>query len=564
MQNRKPFETFISTILLVAIAMLAPVALFCFWSDSEMWAVTSNFHMFSDQWHNHLIKPLFGLGLFLVSHIGNIFNANIMDASRLFFYLNSLLSVYLFFRLSNQLTKDRSLSLMVVLALVSTSYFWERSFRVRSDLITLTIYLIVLNLLYGPQVGHIKTRMLSWLLMVINIFITAKSLIFLLLVCWSYQSLLIPSGQFKSKKLLLGVAFFGCLLVFMNQEALLFFINSFNGTGGELPYFSIQRWEHVFRFLSKNLMLYLFLFFPLASKVIYSKWSSDDKFFKLSCGLLLWFFLHPNKFPFFLYMLLPFILLGLLNNPFFKKNILKLLAGNHWQKAVIFVCIVFLSYQVVKHGAYVFYEHNNINQKKTQSHLCSELNQFPKARVLDPIGVCPKRKNSFFWFLGPSHENKLMLKSIVDHKVDIILLVAKMGYLQPELGKLGQKDFFYVSPGVLVRALTFDNSQRVLTHEDLKLELEKEFHVKSQQILSELSNLGGAKKKKLNLPANYSAMSAVEKKSLYNEFSSAMDHGDSSLPFIDDYDRIKLSPFSIGLSQAGYTLNSLFRHDSEL
>jgi len=551
MIKNKPLQTLAATLIIFLCGLAVFISQICFWSDSEMWAVTSNFHMFSSNGtgHNHFVKPLFGLYLSLVTSLGSAFNSNIMSFARLVFALQSLASVYLLYRLSLKISKDKLLSYLLILVLLATSIFWERSFRVRSDLLVLLVYLVIFNLLYSEHWNK-KNKIICLLLMALSLLITPKSVVLAFIFFMVYYKSFLP-GKAISKKYVFGslalVLAAGLSYMLVNNTALDYFVSSFSPTGKGYSYFSAHRFEHILRFGKKNIWLLLLLVPVGASYFKYKKIFIDKKYFCFSILVILLLIAYPNRLPFFMYSLLPFVLLGLLTNPWLKSILNPL---SKISTSLLFAVMLALVFCGAKNAQFIYESHNNSEQKEFQSKLCGYLLKFPEAKVLDPIGVCPERLNSYYFYLGPFHDNLMHIDGIKILKPDIILNIAKLQFLHPNLDDFLLKNYFYSDEGVFYKRLVINNPKGQMTKSQLdhlvkdKLGApDSDFKIIYKNLVSKKASVKFKDLKDINL----SKIQPFTNKSI-----------------LTGYELIFVSPFNIEKLKLPSNANALFRHDVEI
>ncbi len=416
-----------------------------FWADSEMWTVLTSFHLFGDYGHDHSIKPVFDYILYLVTQAGHFFSLKLMDSARLFFCLITAVNGLLFVRWMKRLNKNNFVIALTLMLCVSTSLFWERSFRVRSDYLVLALHLLALNILVSTYKTQLK-YICCLALFVWAYFVSPKSVFVSFFICVSYiqrdSFKFLLKGNIAKIVGLLSLAAFGCLVFTFGGPAYSYFIESFTGSNRGIAYLDWQRYEHLMRAFSKNIWLLPLMVMSVCTCL--RSWKKDRTY--IFCLLtIIYLVVYPNKLPFFILSLLLFVIFPGV------EFVVQLIAGFKRKLILQNIILIFLCLFSFYKAWQVTMTHNNFLQRLTQIEVCFQLESFPLARVYDPIGLCPERTNSHFNFLGPYHNNKNELEMIKILRPHILLNVAKLQFvlrLDPDYFRknysYNQSGFFYI------------------------------------------------------------------------------------------------------------------------
>lgn len=450
----------IASCFLLAIGFIT-TGLLCFWSDSEIWHLKiSALQGDAREPYDYWIKPLFLLFMSVIYRLSEWVGVPHPEMGRWVFGLNGLLILFLGSRIVSRFHSGFRMAPIYFLTVGTSWIFLERGFRIRSDLLALSLFLLTLLLL----VDGIKTKYFSrnrhlglLVLFLLTIFVTPKSL--LLFICFLPFLYKVFAALPKTQKgrvinliLLISAAIAG-----MSIASESFFISlirqkvylqgSLVDADGSMGLFSAYRWEHVINFLFENPFIWL----PFLAKSIWivKNWSGwwadrlwrnyDISFFLLVLLLVVF----PNRTPFFICSLAPlFGLFVFSGTEYWNQRV--------WQALDRFrTPAYFLLTLTVLAGSYKMKDigsnHNNLSQKQLYEVLKAFSVSYPEMTIYDPAGLSPSQ-GALHFYLGPGNlvSNQFSSERIVQAQPDIILFGQRMLWTKPYLkdGFLKQyKDF---------------------------------------------------------------------------------------------------------------------------
>lgn len=420
------------------------VGFFCFWADSEIWAVKISGLVGEDRDpYLYWVKPLFHLILFPMLGLSEKFGLHHMDWARMLFALNGIGASFLFSRLLKKLTNRSDIAFVFFIILLNSFIFLERGFRVRSDLLVMTVLVIMVTVLVRKKNS---LESFSWSTFATGTFlallISLKS-VFLVLCFIPVYGPSLRFGILRNKKLftfgvlgLLSVCISG-VLMFPNiwvsvSSQLTYLLQSFFDPKGALSAFRFYRFEHVIRFLSENPLIFLLMGFKklwIFKNWVY--WKSHKTQYSLDLsilGLIGFLIVFPNRLPFLIASLTPWFLLFGLNYP--SQQFVK------WSKVIkpwfvscaltaVVVTGVWKSYQILS-------KHNKFEQYQFFLAIEDYLNLYEDQFIYDPSGIARsiRAKN---YYLGPNQlqVNQWVLERIESEKPDIILQGQRWEWVRP-------------------------------------------------------------------------------------------------------------------------------------
>ena len=443
----------------------------CFWADSELWAVFSARKLFeTPEGFDFNIKPFFNYLLYWISLIPS--DHHFVSVPRLVFSFVALAVVFLTYKVSLLVHGSKVKASLSILLLVSSSFYLQRSFRVRSDILVTFIYLINFYLQY-KLIGRWPKLFAGGILGVISLGITPKSIILFLsfipfiLMDKNFLTVISERKKFGLSAILMSLAFIAILLLLhgiIYQESLVkslnYFIDTFNSLGVGPSYWNWIRFYYVLNFFSVNIHITILLLASLVYSLIYMKRLDRLSIFFAILGT--GFFFYPSRFPFYIASLLPFLCLYIVRS---KLVDVMIFSSRKWVSHVaLTVILCFSVWNGFWQTSYILNHHTNSLQLEATRRIERYLSYLPSGyRVYDPLGVVPNI-DSFNWFVGQGERenNKNVVKYIGDSHIDIVLYVHRLAFLEPQLSQMLDREFLPLGRGIYVRSIGFRTDKEIL------------------------------------------------------------------------------------------------------
>lgn len=424
----------------------------CFWADSEIWHLKiSSLQGDARNPYDYWIKPVFLMFLSVVYSLSELLGTSHPNLGRWVFGFNGVALLTLGSLVVTRFHSGYKLA-SVFFLLVGSSWIWlERGFRIRSDLMATSLFLVFLLLLLdGLRNDRFSHRRL-WILFalfVTTVMVTPKSL--LLFICFLpflYKVFLgLPLALHNKviNLLLLCLAAFVGLSIFSES----FFISllsqktylegSLIDAGGEIGAFSQYRWEHVGNFLAENPLIWMLFLLKLVWILRnWKDWSNQGVWRNLDISFMLLvpaLILFPNRTPFFICSLVPLYVLFLFSG---SEKWVRTFAHNfHRYRKPIYLVVGLVMATAGYKMNHILKNHNNLEQKQLYVVLKAFSEAYPQKTIYDPAGISPSRKAVHF-YLGPGdlESNRTSSNLIRLLEPDVILAGQRLLWTKPYLSK---------------------------------------------------------------------------------------------------------------------------------
>lgn len=389
----------------------------CFWADSEVWALKiSGLEGEARQNFDYFIKPGFHFFLSPLYHFSQVVDLHHMVVARWVFAFNGLILLGLAaFILIEQTKSITSGWLLVVLGLSSWVYL-EQGFRVRSDLLAMTIFLchlILILKMFETSLASVQQVLLFYFLGLVALSLTPKiGLVYLAFF---------PLGAALFRRLKThgnlewlertGLALLTLLTLWALSDSRFFVAvvrqlrnvrqSIFDGDGS-VGVFSFYRFEHLIRFVIENpLILFLMLikFFWILKNQ--NRWRQNEKVFYLDFGVslaLTGLLIFPDRMPWLIASYLPLFLIFSLNYPLTTWSEIEVKLEQRKLGVVITFGVLF-SLAAWK-TTDIHRSHNNDEQKLLATSIDDYQKAYPEVRVYDPAGIT-RHPDNYHFYLGP-------------------------------------------------------------------------------------------------------------------------------------------------------------------
>lgn len=432
---------------------------YCFWSDSEMWAITTS----RDLFYPHLNPGDHFLHLKLGFHLINAFLFRLAGAldlfpmivGRVFVGFCSVTTVALCFLIVYKCTRSSLRAMLAAFVVASSQIFIEQGSRLRSDLVVVPFLLGMILILVSDS--QLKTKDFLRLVGIsaLSFLITPKVVLFLV----ALLPLILHSFPLtrQNRKMWLGAAGFFTIVLVAGEGlfSLRYFIESFSFEGTAVHYWSYLSFSYLFQFFRQDPQFLLIWISSIALLVLRRKWSTQDRALlamSVLSGLAL--MLHSEKLPFFIMSGLPLITVGFfaqtIPNSKINFNFLNQLKMRIIMLTVL--CLVWARSFYVFH--YIHSQHNNLNQITTMRQLSTIVGQGSSLEIFDPVGVLPFSR-SHLWYLGPGQrqQNQLTLSLIQSTRPDVILYTQRLQWIEAGIRELLEREYLDFGGGFYVRTV---------------------------------------------------------------------------------------------------------------
>lgn len=407
-----------------------------FWTDSEMWTVVAAKHLFSSlPEYNFAVKPLLDLILYINFQISRAMNIHPMLGARGLFALNQTLTAGLFFLLAHRLVKNFFLSFVYTTALVSSSFFIKRYGHVRSDLLVTTL-LLGLCLLETSATWHKLTtiKRLGIVLGVLSLAVAITPKAILPFAIW-----LIAFGRKDISSILRGrhgwwlcvvTLAAGIFYVASQRDSVHFFFASFGSATGP-GYFSLNRFQHVTRFIQENSLFIPLWIFGLFCSLRKRGDSNGVGFADFANLTLLELLLYPDRLPFFIAALIPFWILPLCAH--LHSTLAELPKLKPWLRPAPYLLTLYGLTNMWLWGQFLIANHSSEMQQKVIQQLAAFDDQLNTLSVYDPVGLRPFSSASN-WFVGPGEDwNDATFERIKSQRPEVILFTMRLNLIGKKL-----------------------------------------------------------------------------------------------------------------------------------
>jgi|GEM_PF-1599992 hypothetical protein len=421
-----------------------------FWTDSEMWAIVATKYYFSGQNEYFFnIKPLFHFLLWLNFQWSAWLEIFPVDLARFEAGFTAIL-VMVFCDLYLQQKKVGDLSrFLFQMTLFSCSTWLYRAGEVRSDICSC---LVLIFCLWRMSREGKTPRKLFWGLtaFAVSFLLTPKSgLVFLVLTPFFVNEL--PENSFRTLmkyrwRILFGALLFLLILHQMILSSFEFFLNEFSVQEAGLPFFSLIRFEHIFKMFLRNPQLIFMTYGVFFGAFTQKRFLFKSSLFWSPFLVILFIICYPDPLPFFLAALLPWMLLGFFLSldqwlsPFrgMRKRLIQLGAA--------LLCV----------GSFSWWEHrlldHNSMAQRTFANWANDALLIPGILIYDPSGII-LHSNAQHWFLGPAmgKQYEETMQKVAWAQPEVVLYTFKALFLEPELSQWLKENYYPWGPSVFIR-----------------------------------------------------------------------------------------------------------------
>lgn len=469
-------------VIVFCLALLSlPAAVLTYWTDSEIWAVSSNSMLFrAPQDFAFGMKPFFNFLLYIASQLPSAgFKVLPMDWARIFFGFNALCMTWLTGRMVKELTGSYRAAIAGAAILVTCSVFTYHGQRVRSDLLATTAFLGHLIFVFRLQRSYTRRAMIrsagaAGVLLLASLTATPGAVYLLIASVPIYWSVLAGFPSSIRRRLLLGGAACavvgGALVWFFKPEFVLshgllaagsFYVQTFGSSEFGWPYWHPMRFLHVYKLVVQNPLFAsallvsfgLFLFGRLKGEPISKAIRLWAWFSLIAFALML---LHPSKLPFFIASYLPFFAVFLATYGWERRWPTSRVSPMVIGRVGVLIFIV-LTYLTLNRQFQLMWTLGNREQRAVVEALRESVHRFPGLSYYDVIGLLPDR-DPLPYFLGPGQKeaNERAAEFILKTRPDVIVGVQKLEAIRPMLEPLLRERYLLLPQGLYVKAAIVD------------------------------------------------------------------------------------------------------------
>ncbi|HMN69870.1 MAG TPA: hypothetical protein PKC28_15100, partial [Bdellovibrionales bacterium] len=410
-----------------------------------MWAASaSQWWLRGSPYYDFSLKPLFHALLYLNYTVARALDVHPMLTARAFFAGNAILCVLLVFRILRARGLPPALVTLAVLTLIGNSFFIKRFAQVRSDLLVTTLLLLLFDFTTRPFWETRKAWervLLALALSGLGVAITPKSLPLFALWCalFLYRDFRGPRGR----RVFIGIGAFFLGAAILNWRALVILLNSFPERLMGAGYFEPVRLIHLVRWWIENPPLIALLGLTIWALPRRHRWQEwEERTLWFACAVLVFILVYPDRLPFFLASLLPFLVLPC-------AFLLQKISTPPWLRRSV---IAFSLFNLVFWGAFLFLRHDYRPQARRSAWAMKTFGENPALTIYDPVGVIPLSAAQN-WFVGPAEKgNAFALENFLRNRVDVLLYADKMAILEPRLSQILREQYWPDGAGLFFRA----------------------------------------------------------------------------------------------------------------
>ena len=438
-----------------------------YFSDAEFWVTNLSAQGFS-VWQSNpslIFKPLFH-AILMIPQLFTKQPEMYLEINRVLFFLVSLATVFLVYRVSRKLLNSEFWALLSAFILLFNTTYFTYSLQVRSDNLAILFHMIALWCFIDIQ-GRGKSLQIAsgfWILALLS---TPKAILLILSASPFVLTSINDIKRLLNIKLLLGlfgfIAVSAIVVVSVEayQNAAMYFFRGFLGkANASVEYMSFRSFVYLKRSISENWFFYLIFILGLLWPFYISFKPPKKNLFEKalyihSIILLAIFLLIPDKLPFYLSSLMPVFALQvgvtLRDLSQIELRVAKLVVSA--------MAIIALSAQ--SYGFYLRYQHTrlvnkNIQQREFITEFSKYLEDNSETTFFDGMGIIPNSQQ-YFQYIGYGQDelNKVVLKEVLQAKPNLILRTGRMIWVKNQLYKGTSADYIELDRGFFVKGQRF-------------------------------------------------------------------------------------------------------------
>ncbi len=443
------------TFFLFVFAFLFINGINSFISSSEFWSIYLSQKLFTTDsfWRSAYLKPLFHFILSLI-YLFKLNDFYHIYVAKIVFSLNGVLQFFLIYKIFISFFKSRSLGLLPTIFIFLSPVFLTNYFRVRSDQLALTFFLMFLVISFSDwQYKKWLQLFLFFLFPAIAIkhfYFSLLALFFLPLRFYWH----VFQKQNYIRKLLVILLAVNIFLwgLYAGASSLHYFLSSYRS--------ELSQIAQLYFWAKSDFIYLIFSFLPFFSSEFrhFVRKKNLTPFFYCQCLILLIIVIHPQKLPFFLASLTPVLYFSV---GFFLVYAHDVLRAS--QKLLFFIVTLLTACNlVIAKKSFHFFSLNN-PQLITIERL-SNIITTNKWTYLDGMGLLPRAKN-IGCFVSPEDETaqNFCLSALKNGIPDAIIVTNRLMGLSFDFMSLEKTGYQIIGPNVFVRKELVPNLQNSLT-----------------------------------------------------------------------------------------------------
>lgn len=440
-------STFLFVFCLTGLVLCGYVGLNLFWTESEMWPAAAPRNFAISRWQEFLsVKPLFNFLMLCLYKIALAIEQVPFDVARIFMVFNLVAIIVLVICIVKKITKNELLAFVTATLLLLTITILEQGTRIRSDLIVCSLVLWTFYLILNRGEQDLKV----WIPAALSLLVSPKAIYWIIALLPFFPNTKWILDRYGKRTIGLVLSVF-IIAMILNYDSIAgvvrYYLLSFTSNGSGLSYFDPIRLVHLIGAIKKDYWFWLLVLLRLF-------WvRSFKKFDAVFIMLLIALILHPERMPFFIVSIMPFLLILIVVHPSFCAffNWLQIRRRLVFAFGLVLLS-TFLFYRNTMRSAFLLQQHSNKTQRQAIQ-LIQDYSLKEKAvTIYDPVGVIYKVP-VYDWFVGPSemHSNAIAMAELNKKKPDMILYTSRLGWLEPEIYKLLKQDYVNLGGGVYGR-----------------------------------------------------------------------------------------------------------------
>lgn len=474
------------------LATLGYIGVNCYISDSEFWAITLAKELFNP--NTDQIGLYYKIPFYLLLNIPHAFAKNNLDViifSRVIFVVVSWFVVASLYRLAYEVVRSRRFAFTSVFLLLSTTFYAAHSIRVRSDILSSLLFLVLFYIVLTEKRSGWQLRWPSLAtffgLSVLMCLTTPKSVFFILILffillwerCFLRGEARLAINRFLWALIspLLAIAYLAVtLLIWSHNQAYLSYSSALdlfknNLLAGITDFYSLKV------FLGFN-PLYAVAFIisvgagtkSVASQLYY-KLAPEKKHFVYLANALAFIILllHSQRLQFFMASLLPLSALQLalfLNGlasrfkfkaPFkfktpFRFN-LSYPSKLNLRRLVPAAVTLYALLMVLLTARYVAKNLNNVIQLESVQMLEKYLKHNPEIKYYDSVGVLPLLPQDYAYISPLDGMYDFHAQKIIMSEPDVVVVTARVTLILHYLQKFLEQNYLQLDSGFWVKKI---------------------------------------------------------------------------------------------------------------
>ncbi len=472
-------------------AMLFLLSQESYFADSEIWGITLSKNVWDFSVGNFSLMfkfPFYSLLRLLYEIPGD--NYHHLIYARILFFCVSLAVLVLTYLIARKVYFKSYIAIIAVFLVLTTTVYLNRSFRVRSDILSLLFSLILIYVNIGYFESNIRKTWKSHTFKVILLFalIICSTPKAVYLIFWNLLFVLLL--RFKKPPLDRVIYFkpykYGIIYPICAGLAFLLVSTVFSWLGGsnklyvayygawryfydalvtwDLSNFASQKFHFFSRFLVQNIVFLTLAFIPMVksfTEIIVKRAITYENAFRVSTFIyFLSVFSYNDLLPFFIATWVPFLAISAAGYVYsiplvFGRTVFyRSKTMIYMRTPIVLLMVAFFSYGAGEFFILNMAKNSNFTQRATIRGIQRYLSLLGETNHYDVIGILP-RNNSIYKFAGPgqAYQIRVVGEYIDEIKPNFIFYVRKAALLEPKLSEILNKSYADLGYGIFGRGV---------------------------------------------------------------------------------------------------------------